>query len=183
MVPTKSRLRNIAREKRAGLAAARPDFARALAGHAEALKIAPHAIVGGYCAHGDEADPGLLLARLAGQGAVVAFPRVAAKDAPLEFHLRPAGEAWQPGAFGIPEPLAHWPRATPSVLLVPLLAFDAEGYRLGYGGGYYDRTLATQKARAIGIAFAGQLVDALPREVHDCRLDAILTEQGLKRFA
>jgi 5-formyltetrahydrofolate cyclo-ligase len=68
------------------------------------------------------------------------------------------------------------------VLLVPLLAFDAEGYRLGYGGGFYDRTLAALQARAIGIAFAGQRVDFLPRDAHDYSLDAVLTEQGLTRF-
>ncbi len=87
------------------------------------------------------------------------------------------------GTFGIHEPLAHWPAVAPDVLLVPLLAFDNDGYRLGYGGGYYDRTLsALPRARAIGIAYAGQRVDILPRDAHDCRLDAILTENGLTEF-
>jgi 5-formyltetrahydrofolate cyclo-ligase len=94
----------------------------------------------------------------------------------------PGGEVLTPGAFGVHEPLAHWPAISPRVLLVPLLAFDAEGYRLGYGGGFYDRTLAALQARAIGIAFAGQRVDFLPRDAHDYPLDAVLTEQGLTRF-
>jgi 5-formyltetrahydrofolate cyclo-ligase len=74
----------------------------------------------------------------------------------------------------------------PDVLLVPLLAFDAEGYRLGYGGGFYDRTLETLRAvrpvLAIGIAYAGQQRSDVPHSDHDQRLDAVLTENGLTRF-
>jgi len=183
----KSDLRREARAHRAVLA--RTDIARALAKHAPALKIAPGKVVGGYHALADEADPALLLARLAEQGCVIAFPRVVGKQAPLEFHRVPAGEVLTPGSFGIREPLSHWPVATPSVLLVPLLAFDAAGHRLGYGGGFYDRTLFALKSgpplehtRAIGIAYAGQERASLPREAHDMALDAILTEQGLRRF-
>ena len=87
-----------------------------------------------------------------------------------------------PGAFGIHEPLDIWPRAMPDLLLVPLLAFDAAGHRLGYGGGFYDRTLALLKVPAIGIAYAGQEVASLPHEAHDRTLDMVLTEQGLRRF-
>jgi len=104
---------------------AREDFALAITPYAEDLALTPGAIVGGYHAHGDEADPALLLARLVEMGCVVAFPRVI-KDQPLEFHLVPDGDVLAPGSFGIPEPLAHWPRAVPHVLLVPLLAFDAD---------------------------------------------------------
>jgi len=90
------------------------------------------------------------------------------------------------GAFGITEPRPDWPRAFPSVLLVPLLAFDARGYRLGYGGGYYDRTLALFRAEreiaAIGIAYAGQEVSAVPYEPSDEKLDMVVTETGLRRF-
>ena len=68
------------------------------------------------------------------------------------------------------------------MLLVPLLAFDTSGHRLGYGGGFYDRTLEKLDIPAIGIAYAGQEVASLPAEVHDRRLDMILTEQGLRQF-
>ena len=72
---------------------------------------------------------------------------------------------------------------TPDLVLVPLLSFDAHGYRLGYGGGYYDRSLALLKnSHAVGIAYAGQEVEHLPREDHDHPLDAVLTEDGLRRF-
>lgn len=178
---TKAQLRDVARARRAELL--RDGFAAALAAHAGQLKIARGAIVAGYHAHRDEADPALLLEALTRAGAHVAFPRVTAKDAALEFHCVPDGEILRPGAFGIHEPLDHWPRVTPDILLVPLLAYDDRGYRLGYGGGYYDRTLAALPgARAVGVAYAGQRVDFLPHDAHDCRLHAILTENGLTEF-
>ena len=91
-----------------------------------------------------------------------------------------------PGGFKteVPEPSA--PEVLPSVLMVPLLAFDLAGYRLGYGGGFYDRTLtklrAAGRVTAIGFAYEGQLVDAVPRAEYDQPLDAILTERVF-RFA
>ena len=72
----------------------------------------------------------------------------------------------------------------PAVILVPLLAFDSTGHRLGYGGGYYDRTIdALPGVRTIGIAYAGQEVAAVPREPHDHSLDVIVTENGVRHFA
>ena len=175
----KQDLRTAARRKRALLK--RDDFPLAIASYAEELGLAPGIVVGGYHAHRDEADPALLLARLVEIGASIAFPRVI-KDRPLEFHHVPDGEVLAPGSFGIPEPLAHWPRAVPQVLLVPLLAFDAHGHRLGTGGGFYDRTLAALRVPAIGIAYAGQETESIPHEAHDRTLDMVLTEQGIRRF-
>jgi 5-formyltetrahydrofolate cyclo-ligase len=176
----KTDLRHEARTRRKALA--RADFAGLIARHAEALDIKPGAIVGGYHALPDEADPSLLLTRLVALGMHVAFPRVAAKAMPLEFHLVPDGEVLAPGHYGIPEPMAHWPPVTPVLLLVPLLAFDPRGHRLGYGGGFYDRTLEALNVPAIGIGYAGQEVASIPAEPHDRRLDGILTEHGLQRF-
>jgi 5-formyltetrahydrofolate cyclo-ligase len=88
------------------------------------------------------------------------------------------------GAYGILEPSAGWPVAHPKILLVPLLAFDAHGHRLGYGGGFYDRTIEALKPdRTIGVAFAGQEVEALPHEAHDIALDCVITENGVREFA
>jgi len=176
----KSELRIAARARRKALA--RADFALAITPYAEDLAPAPGIIVGGYHAHRDEADPALLLARLLEMGCSIAFPRIAAPDQPLEFHLVPDGEVLEPGSFGIPEPLGHWPRAVPDMLLVPLLAFDAHGHRLGQGGGFYDRTLAALNIPAIGIAYAGQETDSIPHQAHDRTLDMVLTEQGIRRF-
>ena len=177
----KTELRKLARVRRQTL---RDDaFAARLAAHASQLNVPPGIIVAGYDARPDEADPALLLQALAHKGAHVAFPRVTGKGRALEFHLVPDNEILMPGAYGIHEPLAHWPRAVPDLLLVPLLGFDDHGYRLGYGGGYYDRTLASlSKVRAIGIAYAGQRMDFLPHDAHDYPLDAILTENGLLEF-
>jgi 5-formyltetrahydrofolate cyclo-ligase len=182
----KVELRKAARRKRSALASS--NIAAALAAHAIQLKLAPGAIVGGYHALPEEADPHLLLQALVARRCHIAFPRIAGKGSPLEFHLVPDGEVLRPGAYGIAEPLAHWPRAVPDLLLVPLLAFDDRGHRLGYGGGFYDRTLfalksgAALRVRAIGIAYAGQAVASLPAETHDMALDGVLTEQGLKEF-
>jgi len=172
-------LRRMARETRRKLADR--DFAAAIARHAESLNIPKGTIVGGYHALPDEADPARLLERLIELGCHIAFPRVAGKGLPLEFHRVPDGEMLASGAFGIHEPLDIWPRVAPHILLVPLLAFDAACHRLGYGGGFYDRTLALLKVPAIGIAYAGQKVAALPQEPHDMVLDAVLTERGLTR--
>ena len=178
---TKIAVRKAARAMRASLA--HGDIAQTLAGFAASLKITPGSIVGGYHAIQDEADPALLLAALAKVGAVIAYPRMAQKNAALDFHRVAEGEALRPGFLNIHEPQAHWQKVIPDVLLVPLLAFDARGHRLGYGGGYYDRTLALlPQARAIGIAYAGQEVSSLPAEAHDRTLAAILTENGLRLF-
>lgn len=177
---TKSDLRAAARETRKTLL--NPDFAHAIARHAHDLPIPRGAIVGGYHALPDEADPQLLLERLVEAEHHIAFPRVAAKGQPLDFHRVPDDGVLAPGAFGIHEPLPQWPRVTPGILLVPLLAFDGAGHRLGYGGGFYDRTLEKLDIPAIGIAYAGQEVASLPYEAHDRTLAMILTEQGLRQF-
>lgn len=177
---TKSELRAAAREKRLSLKSA--GFAGSIARHAEDLKLGAGTVVGGYHALPDEADPALLLERLVELGCHVAYPRVVGKGAALEFHRVPDGEVLTPGAFGIHEPMDIWPRAVPQLLLVPLLAFDAYGHRLGYGGGFYDRTITLLKVPAIGIAYAGQQVAALPADDHDMTLDGMLTEKGLTKF-
>lgn len=157
-------------------------FALAIAAYAEDLPITPSMVIGGYHALPEEADPSLLLARLVKLGCEVAFPRVTGKDQPLDFHHVPDGEVLVPGSFGIPEPLAHWPSARPDLLLVPLLAFDRLGHRLGYGGGFYDRTLALLQVPAVGIAYAGQEVASLPRRPHDMALTMVVTERGARKF-
>ncbi|HEX2591096.1 MAG TPA: 5-formyltetrahydrofolate cyclo-ligase [Rhizomicrobium sp.] len=182
----KTELRKAARARREDLARAVPDFAARLATHANALAIAPGEVVGAYAALPHEADPHLLLKQLVSRGATLAFPRVHAKGQPLVFHHRKPGRELVRGAFGILEPAADWPVAHPGVLLVPLLAFDGAGHRLGYGGGFYDRTIemlrSSSETRVIGVAYAGQEVEAVPHEPHDIAVDAVLTEDGLRGF-
>lgn len=101
----------------------------------------------------------------------------------LLFRAFSFGDDLVEGPMKIMQPLGSAQEVSPDILLVPLLAFDGRGFRLGYGGGYYDRALAflraQKKVMAIGLAFAGQMVDQIPTEPHDAPLDAILTEEGL----
>ena len=132
---------------------------------------------------GDEADPRALAHALAARGHALALPVVAAKKSPLVFRRWREGDPLIVHIFGMHEPAAAAPEIVPDVLLIPLLAFDAQGTRLGYGGGFYDRTLASLKTkRAIGIAYAGQEVDELPCHDHDHPLDAVVTEKGVRTF-
>ena len=181
MSVSKTELRKEARLRRKALG--HIDIGPALAAHAAALKLEPGQIVGGYHALPEEADPALLLKALVAQGCHAAFPRIAGKGMPLDFHLVPDGEMLMPGTHGIHEPLSTWPLVTPHLLLVPLLAFDSQGHRLGYGAGFYDRTLEALGVPAVGIAYAGQEIASLPAEPHDMALDGILTEQGFRAFS
>lgn len=158
----------------------------ALAGYAQDLAMVPGAVVAGYAAFRDEADPGALMQALADRGHSLALPVMQGKERPLVFRRWQAGDALVIHPYGMAEPAPQAEPVLPDVLLVPLLAFDGFGYRLGYGGGFYDRTLAalraTRSVTAIGIAYAGQQLDAVPHDDLDQRLDAVLTEKGLTRF-
>ena len=146
--------------------------------------LADHAgkTLSGYMPMRTEIDP--LPAMAAHQGPV-GVPVIIAKATPLRFREWGPGVAMRPGEFGARVPVeGAW--VEPQVLIVPLLAFDARGYRLGYGGGFYDRTLAGLRARhetlAIGFGFAAQEVDEVPIDGFDQRLDAVVTEKGVRWF-
>jgi 5-formyltetrahydrofolate cyclo-ligase len=140
-------------------------------------------VLSGYMPMRTEIDP--LPAMAAHQGPV-GVPVIIGRGQALKFREWTPGSAMVEGAFKalIPEEGA-W--VEPEVLIVPLLAFDAQGYRLGYGGGFYDRTLEGLRARgpvlAVGFAFAAQEVPQVPTEATDQRLDAVVTEQGVRLFA
>ena len=122
-----------------------------------------------------------LFDKLIADGWATALPVVVAKNTPLVFRQWAPGDALVLGRWNIKVPPEEAPEVLPDVLLVPLLAFDRKGFRLGYGGGFYDRTLeklrALKSVTAIGIAYAGQEVDAVPHEDFDQRLDWIMTEK------
>jgi len=142
--------------------------------------------VSAYVAIGDEADPAPLLEALRARGHAIALPRVTGRGKPLDFHRHDVGKALVPGGFGLSEPARDWPQVEPDVLIVPLLAFDALGYRIGYGAGFYDRTLAKLRAArhvlAVGFAFAGQEFETVPHDGNDQRLDWVVTENGAHKF-
>lgn len=140
-------------------------------------------IVSAYLAIGSELDPAFLSLELRRRGAIIALPVIIAKAAPLEFR------AWQPGdllrerEWGIREPGPACLVVSPDIVLVPLLSIDSAGNRLGYGGGYYDRTLGGHKGMrpwiTIGVAYASQVIDAVPIDAYDMALDFLLTPKGL----
>ena len=143
-------------------------------------------IIAGFAPIGDEIDIWPLLKSLHNGRHQIALPVVMGSGKPLIFR------AWTPGCdmdtdrYGVSFPAAG-PPLMPQLVLVPLLAFTARGERLGYGGGYYDRTLAALRSNgevfACGVAYAGQEVAELPTDAHDAKLDGILTENGFKAFA
>jgi 5-formyltetrahydrofolate cyclo-ligase len=143
------------------------------------------ATVSGFKPFAGEIDVLPLMARLAAEGWRTALPVVAGRDRPLVFRAWAPGEPTVAGAWSIDVPPDSAPEVRPDVLLVPMLAFDRAGFRLGYGGGFYDRTLGALRAVkpivAVGVAFAGQEMAEVPREAHDEPLDWILTEQGASR--
>jgi 5-formyltetrahydrofolate cyclo-ligase len=132
---------------------------------------------------GPEIDIRPLLLALAGRGHPIALPVTPKRGLPLGFRRWRPGEALARGPMGTSQPAAG-EELRPDWLLVPLLAFDRAGRRLGYGGGYYDRTLALLPgATAIGCAYAAQEMAEVPAGPEDWRLDAIATEAGVIRIA
>ena len=149
------------------------------------LRLPADSIVSAYMAMPEELDPALLVRRLHSQGRQIVMPVVVGKAQPLVFRLWQPGDEMMAGPWGIREPLAEKPELMPDVMLVPLLAFDAKGGRLGFGGGYYDRTMRRLRARssvvAVGVALDVQEVDDVPMGPQDERLDWILTPAGARR--
>ena len=138
----------------------------------------------GYMPIRTEVDPVPVMAAMA-SFSPLCVPVIDTAGAPLRFRQWMPGCRMVDGPFGARVPEAGtW--LTPSVLIVPLVAFDRKGGRLGYGGGYYDRTITqlreAYKITAIGYAFSGQEAQDLPLEPTDAKLDAIVTEQGILQF-
>jgi 5-formyltetrahydrofolate cyclo-ligase len=181
---SKSALRREATARRDALAAdARQAAAEAIAARQFPLAIAPGAIVSGFMPMKTEINPLPLLRKLAEAGATLALPVVEGRGKPLRMRAWLWGEPLGSGVWGIREPKPEARQVDPDILLVPLLAFDRAGYRLGYGGGYYDLTIAGLRARkpvtAVGIAFAAQEVPCVPTTPRDARLDLVLTERDV----
>jgi 5-formyltetrahydrofolate cyclo-ligase len=147
------------------------------------LAIAASSIVSGFMPMKTEISPLPLMRRLSQAGAALALPAIAGRRTPLIMRAWQWGEPLNSGVWGIREPKPEAKEVDPDILLVPLLAFDRSGFRLGYGGGYYDLTIAGLRARkpvvAIGIAFAAQEVQHVPTTPRDVRLDLMLTEREI----
>lgn len=186
-VPPKNELRAAALSRRDALSAEqRTAAALAVAARMPPLEITAATIVAGYAPIRGEIDPVPLMQGFAARGAALAMPAISRPDAALAFRAWKPGEALVRGALGTYEPPANVVEVVPDIVLVPLVAFDRAGHRIGYGAGYYDRTLeALRRHRtvtAIGLAFAVQEVPRVPALSHDVRLDYVLTETGMFGF-
>lgn len=182
----KKRLRALALERRAAMGAdTRAEAAARAAGMARAALLADGLVTGRtialFAPFRDEIDTAPLANLLRAAEARLALPVILGRDRPLLFREWELGAPLTPaGAYRIPEPGPEAPEVAPDILFVPLAAFDARGFRIGYGAGFYDRTLALLRARgpvrALGFAFACQQVDHVPAEPHDEAVDMMVTE-------
>jgi 5-formyltetrahydrofolate cyclo-ligase len=193
MAIDKTLLRSQLRETRAKIPPAEAELA--------ALRVAERAVIllaefGGvpeatpvalYASLPGELDSLPLLDALAAKNFPTLLPVSGEKARPLKFHLWRPGEKLVNGRYGLREPQSSAPEMSPKVVFAPLLGFDGEGGRLGFGGGYYDATLAylrrESRVLAGGLAFSRQQVAAIPREKHDEKLDFVITEERVFRFS
>jgi len=160
--------------------------ALAIAARGLPIEIAPGTVVSGFSPLKSEISPLPLLRRVADAGASLALPVVAGRGHALIMRAWSFGAPLVPGVWGIREPPAEAPELFPDILIVPLLAFDRRGNRIGYGAGYYDMTITRLRAMkpvtAIGIAFAAQEIAVVPATPRDARLDLVLTERAAIDF-
>jgi 5-formyltetrahydrofolate cyclo-ligase len=162
------------------LSAAQRIAERGLPGDA-AARLSPAITISGYSPLKSEISPLPLLRRCAEAGAALALPVVVGRGKPLVMRAWSFGAPLGSGVWGIREPTVEAAQVFPDMLIVPMLAFDRSGHRIGYGAGYYDMTIALLRAikpvLAIGIAFAAQEIAAVPATPRDVRLDLVLTER------
>lgn len=178
-------LRRTATKIRKGLFEHQSQADIALAAHADALLDQfGRGIYAAYLPIRSELSPLPLIARLADLSIQTAMPITPAPGNPLDFRLWATGDQLDDGPYDTKQPSVNAPVCQPDVILAPMLAFDSACWRLGYGGGFYDRSIgdlrqAGHKVVAIGIAFAGQQVEQVPTGPYDMALDAVLTPDGL----
>jgi 5-formyltetrahydrofolate cyclo-ligase len=155
--------------------------AEAIAARPFPVAVPRGAIVSGFMPLKSEINPLPLMQKLSEAGASLALPVIAGRGKPLIMRAWAAGAPLDRGQWGIREPKPDAPEVSPDILLVPLLAFDRAGCRIGFGAGYYDMTIAKFRAMkpvvAIGVAYSAQEVTAVPTTPRDARLDLVLTER------
>jgi 5-formyltetrahydrofolate cyclo-ligase len=178
----KAELRVAAQARRDALPAdVRKAAAETIAAQKFPLAIALGTLISGFMPLKSEINPLPLIQQLAEAGARLALPAIAGRGKPLIMRAWEFGAPLDRGQWGIREPKPDAPEVEPDILLVPLLAFDRAGYRIGYGAGYYDMTIhrlrALKPVTAVGIAFAAQEVPKIPTTPRDERLDLVLTER------
>jgi 5-formyltetrahydrofolate cyclo-ligase len=155
--------------------------AETIAEHSLPFAVSPGNVVSGFMPLKSEINPLPLLRRLADAGARLALPAIAGRGQPLRMRAFAFGDRLIAGVWKIREPAPEAPEVFPDIVIVPLLAFDRRGHRVGYGAGYFDLTINALRTRknviAAGIAFAAQEIAAVPNTEHDAPLDLVLTER------
>ncbi len=147
-------------------------------------RLAPGMTVATYCPVGSEADPTQLAAAAAERGCALALPHVIDRAAPIRFLAWEMGTPLVAGPFGLRQPDASSTEVAPDVILTPLIGFDPRFNRLGQGAGHYDRAFARfENAWRVGVAWSAQEVPALPADIWDVPLHAVVTEQGMRWHA
>jgi 5-formyltetrahydrofolate cyclo-ligase len=178
----KSQIRRDAAARRDALPAVeRAAAASTIAARPLPVAVPPGAIVSGFSPLKSEINPVPLMRAFAAAGARLALPVVAGRGKPLVMRAWAFGEPLVSGVWGIREPPPSAPEVLPDILIVPLLAFDRTGHRIGYGAGYYDMTItrlrSVKPVIAIGLAYAAQEIAEIPATERDARLDFVLTER------
>jgi 5-formyltetrahydrofolate cyclo-ligase len=178
----KPALRQLALARRDAMPAdARAAAVEAVTQRSFPLSVSPGTIVSGYSRMKSEFNPVPLMRRLADAGARLALPVTPKRGNPLIMRAWAFGDELASGVWGIREPKAEAPEVFPDIMLVPLAAFDRAGHRIGYGAGYYDRTIARIRAikpvTTIGLAFSVQEIAKVPATAFDQQLDLVLTEK------
>lgn len=183
---TKSQLRTAALARRKAL---RTEIAKIAAYDAQQhffanVPLDADSIVAVYWPIRDEMDTRKLLGKLVDDGTTTCLPVVTADDQPLIFRQWDGQSPLDVAGFGTMAPGPDAPLVTPNIILMPLAGFDATGHRLGYGKGFYDRTIAALSPRPtlIGYGFSTQQVDAIPAAPHDVKMDMMISELGMMRF-
>ena len=178
----KRALRAQMRALRVALARDALDAASRVVAHIGSLP--PVSCIALYSSIGSEMGTGALAEALLARGGTLCLPVTVAPHAAMVFRRWTPGDPLEADMAGVPAPFPLAGEVVPDLILAPLLAFDGRGYRLGQGGGHYDRTFAAiPDAIRIGLAYAGQQVETLPVEPHDIPLHGVLTETGYTAFA
>jgi 5-formyltetrahydrofolate cyclo-ligase len=178
----KAEMRKAAFARRDAMPASeRQAAAESIAARPFPVALASDAIVSGFSPIKTEVNPLPLLRKLAAAGARLALPVVAGRGKPLIMRAYAFGQELSTGVWGIREPKADAPEVDPDILIVPLVAFDRHGHRIGHGAGYYDMTISRLRTMkpivAVGIAYALQEFGEVPTTSRDARLDLVLTER------
>lgn len=169
----KKELRKIALQKRAEIFSA--DAAVLLSENfLSAVSLPENSVVAAYIPANNEIDVSDICFALADEGHLLCLPRIDGEN--MNFHAYEIGDELQPNKFGILEPLPTAKIVEPQALIIPMLAFDYDKNRLGYGGGYYDRYMQNRDVLKVGVAYAAQQFPSIPTESHDIKLDKIITE-------